>query len=132
LSLSLAYLSHESSHSAAIVWIGLLTTWVACLAISKWSKIRYDQCLKKNYQAQEKQLCGQPMTIMEEGISGKSADLTSSYEFQWASFSRLIDLTDGLLFLRNSVSFVRIPKSSLTNDEVRQIMEWWAPYAPKA
>jgi hypothetical protein len=80
--------------------------------------------LKQAYKAQEKQLNGQQMEISESGISGQWADGSASYQYKWSAFERFMDLPDAFLFLPNSVSFVRIPKDSLTPDEQQTIHGW--------
>jgi len=89
-----------------------------------WAKFRTRSCLKQVYKAQEKQLNGQRMEINESGIVGQWADGSVSYQYKWAAFERLIDLSDAFLFLPNSVSFVRIPKESLSSEEQQEVKRW--------
>lgn len=131
ISFLLADYAHGARDNAAIAFVALFLLYGLCLALKQWGKVRHETCLKKVYEAQEKQLSGQLMSINEQGISGSTADLTYAYQYRWASFVRLIDLSDGLLFLPNSVSFVHIPKESLSSEELRQIMAWWTPYATR-
>jgi YcxB-like protein len=82
--------------------------------------------------AQEKQLNGQHMDINESGIVGQWADGKASYQFKWSAFERFIDLPDAILFLPNSVSFVRIPKDSLSSEDQQVIKRWGAPGTDKS
>ena len=76
------------------------------------------------YTAQEKQLQGQLMDVDESGIIGQWADGNASYQYKWSAFERFIDLPDAFLFLPNSVSFVRIPKVSLSVEDQQDIKRW--------
>jgi hypothetical protein len=110
--------TQKSSLAGFIILILLLS------ALWLWAKFRTQSCLKQTYDAQEKQLNGQHMDIDESGIVGQWADGTASYQYKWSAFERFIDLPDAFLFLPNSVSFVRIPKGSLSSDEQQDIREW--------
>jgi hypothetical protein len=93
-------------------------------ALWLWTKFRTRSCLKQVYKAQEKQLNGQRMEINESGIVGQWADGSVSYQYKWSAFERFIDLSDAFLFLPNSVSFVRIPKESLSSEEQQEVKRW--------
>ena len=109
----------ESLVDLVILALVLATLWGYC-------KINVKTCLKKVYEAQEKQLNGQQMEILEAGISGQTADSNISYHYNWSAFERTIELPDALLFLPNSQTFVRVPKASLNSDEVQEMMRWAA------
>jgi hypothetical protein len=111
-----------STQGSALVGFILLVLLLSALWL--WAKFRTRSCLKQAYKAQEKQLNGQQMEISESGISGQWADGSASYQYKWSAFERFMDLPDAFLFLPNSVSFVRIPKDSLTPDEQQTIHGW--------
>jgi hypothetical protein len=101
-------------------------------AIWLWAKFRTQSCLKQAYTAQEKQFNGQHMDINESGIVGQWADGAVIYQYKWSAFERFIDLPDAILFLPNSVSFVRIPKEALSSEEQHEIKRWGASGTTKA
>jgi hypothetical protein len=111
--------------------LGFILLVMLFSALWLWAKFRTQSCLKQAYNAQEKQLNGQHMDINESGIVGQWADGTASYQYKWSAFERFIDLPDALLFLPNSVSFVRIPKDSLSSEDQQVIKRWGAPGTDK-
>lgn len=101
-----------------------LAVYLVLAALYVWSKLRAKSCLKQVYEAQKRQLNGQQMDIDETGISGQWEDGNASYQFKWSAFQNFAELPDAFLFFPNSVSFVRIPKESLSSDEQLEIKHW--------
>jgi hypothetical protein len=111
----------DTQRSPLIVLISVILLYIL---LSLWMRFRTKSCLKQAYMAQEKQLQGQRMDVDESGIIGQWADGNASYQYKWSAFERFIDLPDAFLFLPNSVSFVRIPKASLSVEEQQDIKRW--------
>lgn len=111
---------------------GFIILAVVLFSIHAWCKYRVKSYLRRTYNAQEKQLNGQQMEISEAGISGEWANGDLTYDYKWSAFERCIDLPDAFLFLPNSVSFVRIPKDSLSAEEQQHIRQWGSPGAPSS
>jgi hypothetical protein len=120
-SIFIAVKTPDTQRSSLVVLISLATLY---LALSLLTRFKTKSCLKQAYTAQEKQLQGQRMDVTESGIIGQWADGNASYQYKWTAFERFIELPDAFLFLPNSVSFVRIPKTSLSVEEQQDIKRW--------
>jgi hypothetical protein len=116
-SLAIALKTSVSRDFTLGIYFVLVTLYV-------WSKLRAKSCLKQVYEAQKKQLNGQQMDINEAGISGQWEDGHATYQDQWSAFQNFAELPDALLFFPNSVSFVRIPKESLSAEDQLEIKRW--------
>lgn len=108
----------------------LLVLLILAVLLVIWCKWRSDNCLRKTYEAQKNQLNGQTMRIDESGISGQWKDGGASYQYGWSAFESFLELPDGFLFFPNLVSFVRVPKDSLSLDE-QQTLKRWAAQRPR-
>lgn len=111
-----------STQGSALAGFILLVLLLSALWL--WAKFKTRSCLKQAYKAQERQLNGQQMEINEGGIVGQWANGSVSYQYRWSAFERFIDLSDAFLFLPNSVSFVRIPKESLSAEQQQEVKRW--------
>lgn len=107
----------------AIILSSIIFGLLACLGWL-WVKFSKPKCLRRSYVAQEKQLNGQIMEINQDGISGHWANGYASYRYAWRAFERLLDLPGSFVFLTTDISFVCIPKRSLTPNEQRELKEW--------
>jgi hypothetical protein len=109
--------------SAEVIGVSLLLA-VFLVAIGIWSKWRVGYCLKQTYEVQKKQLNGQIMDIDDSGINGQWGNGDSNYQYKWSAFETFLDLPDAFLFLPNPVSFVRVPKESLSFEDQLTIKSW--------
>jgi len=112
----------QKSSAEVIGFSFVLILFLVVLGI--WSKRRAEYCLKQTYEVQKKQLNGQVMDIDESGIGGRWENGNASYQYKWSAFENFLDLPDAFLFLPNSVSFVRVPKESLSSEEQQDIKRW--------
>jgi hypothetical protein len=85
-----------------------------------------EAAMRKAYEVQEANMNGQEMEITTNGISGRWANGKHSYQYPWTALDTLIDLPDGFLLKVSELSFVRIPKESLSLLEQDEIKQWAA------
>ena len=109
----------QTSSTEVVGFFLVLALFLVLLSV--WSKRRAKYCLKQTFEVQRKQLNGQVMDIDDSGISGQWENGNAAYQYKWSAFEGFLDLPNEFLFLPNSVSFVRIPKDSLSLDEQQMI-----------
>ena len=93
-------------------------------AVQRWSRARYDGCLRELFDRNKDAMNGQKMKVDELGISGSGGENAFSYSYKWSAFQRCIEVPDGYLFLPTPDTFVRIPFESLSIEQRRQILVW--------
>jgi hypothetical protein len=103
--------------------IGPLVWPFGALAFFVWARLAYGRRIRKLYDQQAANMVGR-MILSPTGFRFERKNGTANVDYTWGGIESWLERPEMFLLFPGPLSFVRIPKDKLTNEEQDEVRGW--------
>jgi hypothetical protein len=96
-----------------------------------WCRFSFPSRARKLYEQQATNLQG-TMTLTPAGLRYERKNGTASTDYTWNGFENWIERPEMFLVFPNNLSFIRIPKDTMTSTEIDDVRGWFPVLAKQS